>query len=62
MRELTLRELVLEEYNRLLASEGSDVRVVAEHEVWERPTSKPALSIATREGKVVRLRREDEHE
>jgi hypothetical protein len=49
MRTMTLKELVLEEMNRLLEAEGRDVRVIA-----ERPRPKLVKD------NVVRMKRKEE--
>jgi hypothetical protein len=49
MRTVTLKEFVLEEFNRMLAEEGREVRIVAE---------RPGPKLATESGRVVELRGE----
>lgn len=47
MRTVTIKELVLEEFNKMLAKDG--VQVIAE---------RPKPQLATREGEVVQLSKE----
>jgi hypothetical protein len=47
MRTMTLKEFVLEEFNRMLAAEGRDVQIVIE---------RPRPQLAAEDGKVVELR------
>jgi hypothetical protein len=51
MRTVTIKELVLEEFNKMLAKEG--VQIVAE---------RPRPQLATKEGEVVQLRGREEKE